>query len=211
MQDWNAEFLEQALDGIPQGEYRKRMEEELADHLQSLERDLEKSGCAPEEARRLAVERMGNPKKLNRKFREALLRRQAKRAILTGPVYSCLISGTLYIVTALILFRLGYQPFESPLYRNPIACGAVGAVLFLVPFGAAAVLMRKCFLWHPRRRTMVTLCLLIPWWVEKVLLWDARQYWPWITPSYVILTFLGCLLLGWLSGLGEAKLPNLSE
>lgn len=211
MQNWYAEFLEQALDGIPQGEYRKRMEEELADHLQSLACALEEAGLTCEEAQKLAVEWMGDPKTLNRKFREELLRRQAKRAILSGPVYSCLISGTLYIVTALTLFRLGYQPFSSPFYHNPIAFGAVGVMLFLIPFGVAAIFMRKCFLWHPRRRTMVTLCLLVPWWVEKALLWDARQYWPWVNRPYVFLTFLGCLLLGWLSGLGVARLPNLSE
>lgn len=213
MKDWMKHFLEQALFAIPDPAYRRRLEQELTDNLTELYRDLERAGYGPEEAGTAALERMGDPKALNRRFREEFLRREAKRSVPNGIIYNCVISGILYVITVIVLCRsrlisfYGHTNGAAMTYAHAI----VGVILFVLPFGLTAALMRSCFLWHPHRKTAVTLCLLVPWLAEKAMLWSARQHWPWITPSYVVLTFLGCLVLGQLAGLGEARLPKLLE
>ena len=61
---WMKNFVSQCVASITDPTYRRRLEGELADHLEELAANLEQSGLRPYEARERALEEMGDPKEL---------------------------------------------------------------------------------------------------------------------------------------------------
>lgn len=110
MQTWMKDFLERVLDPVPDPAYRRRLEQELTDHLAALCGDLEGAGYTPEEARAAALERMGDPEELARRCEEQWrqrLRSPRYRAARLGRFLNlvcyliCMaVVGVLYIVNA---------------------------------------------------------------------------------------------------------------
>ena len=67
---WMKNFVSQCVASITDPTYRRRLEGELADHLEELAANLEKSGLRPDEARERALEEMGDPKELREAYRQ---------------------------------------------------------------------------------------------------------------------------------------------
>ena len=55
MSSWTDSFLQQALASVPDPVYRRRVEVELADHLDAMAADLMEAGYSPREARAAAL------------------------------------------------------------------------------------------------------------------------------------------------------------
>lgn len=108
-----------------------------------------------------------------------------------------------------------------PMYGNPVALTIFGSSLFLLPFSLGALYLRTCFRDAHRPAVWMTLGLLAAWAGEKTAIIgiSALVYQmplgldllhrisrggdvtgPWFTPAYIVLTFLGCLILGQLFG-----------
>ncbi len=226
MKDWMAPFLETCLAGVPASDYRERLKGELAGHLEELEAELEESGLSPEQARRLALERMGEPPVIGRACREEFLRRRSMEPgwCARRLWWGCLLMGALYLLTFALLGTLGVTYDASYPDRrtfhmcgDPVLCAAVGCAVFLVPFGGGAWFLARSFPCHPRRSAVVTVGLLLAWLGEKLAilslsaaiygLWDLPALLerisgggdptaPWFTLPYILFTLLGCPLLG---------------
>ncbi len=226
MKDWMEPFLEACLAGVPASDYRERLKGELAGHLEELEAEVEECGLSPEQARRLALERRGEPPAIGRACREEFLRRRSiKPGWCAGRLWmGCLLMGSLYILTLALLGALGVTCDASfpdrrtfHMCGDPVLSAAVGCALFLLPFGGGAWFLARSFLFHPRRGAVVTAGLLLAWLGEKLAilslsaviygLWDLPALLerisgggdptaPWFTIPYLLLTLLGCPLLG---------------
>lgn len=226
VKDWMEPFLEECLAGVPASGYRERLKGELAGHLEELEAELEESGLPPERARRLALERMGEPPAVGRACREEFLRRRSMEpGWCAGRLWrGCLLMGGLYLLTFVLLSALGVTYDASfpgrrtfHMCGDPVLTAAVGCTLFFLPFGGGAWFLARSFPFHPRRGVVVTAGLLLAWLGEKlaILSLSAAIYglWnlpallerisgggdptaPWFTLPYLLLTLLGCPLLG---------------
>ena len=84
MKPWMKPFVAQCVASITDPSYRRRLKEELADHLEALAEDLERSGLTPDAARERALEEMGDPQKLREEYRQAWLRQSNPRAVCSG-------------------------------------------------------------------------------------------------------------------------------
>ena len=62
---WVKNFVSQCVASITDPTYRRRLEGELADHLEELAANLEESGLSPDEARERALEEMAKYKEVN--------------------------------------------------------------------------------------------------------------------------------------------------
>ena len=66
---WQEEFIKACLKKVPAGEYRRRSEAELREHLENLMEERKAAGLGEEELRREVLARMGNPGQLQRPTR----------------------------------------------------------------------------------------------------------------------------------------------
>lgn len=82
--NWTEEFISRCLAAVPEGKYRARTEKELRDHLETLCRDLEGTGRAPEEAQAAALAQMGDPAELARSYLREWRRRSLGLRTLAG-------------------------------------------------------------------------------------------------------------------------------
>lgn len=75
MNAWTDDFIAQCLCCIPDRSYRRRLEQELRDHLEELAANFEEQGLSPEEAHALALEQLGSPTQLAKQYRDAWKKR----------------------------------------------------------------------------------------------------------------------------------------
>lgn len=69
--NWQQQWINEILEKIPAGSYRRRIEAELRDHLETQCRALMESGRTEAEARAEALRAMGEPDKLQEEYRAA--------------------------------------------------------------------------------------------------------------------------------------------
>lgn len=178
--NWTEEFIGQCLAEVPPGKYRTRAGKELRDHLECRRRALAEAGRTEAEARAEALAAMGDPDRLRGEYRAAWNRtfqaRAGRLAVIAG---GCLLMGTLYLLTAMILSALGFTYDSTAAYphtltgRNfPILGGGpalviFGSALFLIPFPLGALYLRARFRDARRPAVWVTLGLLAAWAGEK--------------------------------------------
>jgi hypothetical protein len=96
-----------AIDGAGEARYARELDEELQFHLESLVREYQERGLAPDEARREAEKRFGDPREIRRRCL-ALARRQG-----------VLLMKTAIIVLAVLLLTFG--GFGAIMYRRAAA------------------------------------------------------------------------------------------
>lgn len=129
MNDWMNGFLSRCLEDVPEGSYRNRTEKELKDHLLELVQDLERAGYAPEEARTIARERMGDPAELSRRY----AREWRRRALRLGSLIAVelLLVGAAMVVMAFLYFT-NTENFGKgyPALWTPVAVLAVCILLY---------------------------------------------------------------------------------
>lgn len=172
--NWMEEFISQVLVDVPAGRYRERTEKELRDHMEAL-----RQSCSEEEVLSL----MGDPERLRSEYKAAWNRTLQARAGRLGTIAGgCLLMGTLYLLTAVILSTLGFTYDSVAAYphtltgRNfPILGGGpalaiFGSALFLVPFPLGALYLRARFRDARRPAMWVTLGLLAAWAGEKAVI-----------------------------------------
>ena len=69
--DWKQDWIDLVLDEVPQGAYRKRLEAELRDHLETQCRAFMDAGRTQDEAQTEALCVMGTPEKLKEEYEAA--------------------------------------------------------------------------------------------------------------------------------------------
>lgn len=112
------------------------------------------------------------------------------------------------------------------LSANPLPRIIFGTVLFLCAYPAATIYLRAVFRGRRNERVLITLGLLMTWVCEKLsilllssliygispfslselmyrIAYGGDQSAPWFKLPYIILTFAGCFVLGWLAGFGK--------
>ena len=82
--NWKEKWIDGVLGEIPGGSYRKRMENELNDHLETQFRALVESGRTEAEARMEALRAMGEPEVLQEEYRAAWRRSLSGRLAALG-------------------------------------------------------------------------------------------------------------------------------
>lgn len=178
--NWKQQWINQVLADIPAGSYRRRMENELCDHLETQLRALMESGRTEAEAQAEAMEAMGAPDRLREEYRAAWRRSWPGRletvvTRLGAWSAGCAIMGGLYILTFVLLGLVGfaYDATFSDRISFPLLSGSIAyitvfsSILFLVPFGLGALFLRRCFYEEPHPARLVTVGLLAAWAGEK--------------------------------------------
>lgn len=228
--NWKQQWIDEVLAKIPAGSYRRRMEAELSDHLETQCRALMESGRIGSEARAETLRAMGEPDKLQEEYRAAWRRSPGGKVSALGSIaMGCVAMGTLYILTFMLLGMAGFTyDAESPdrvcfpiLSGNMMNVTVFSTVLFLLPFTLGAFLLRFHFRNESRPVGLVTVGLLAAWAGEKAAIISisalicqmplgldllTRIYHggdttaPWFSPANYVLTFLGCIFLGQMIG-----------
>lgn len=226
MKPWMEDFIHLCLAKIPDLLYRKRLTAELSDHLASLSEDLEAEGLPAGQAQALALERMGSPEELSRqlygRWRQHI---RSPRYVFSQLALTCCIIGLSVLLVYLILGAAGLTHDAAPglsMAGNPLLTGAVGVLLFLLPFSLGAFWLTRRFQGHTSPRRLVLLGLLLAWLGQLclLLLLGALLYGiplyepasllarisgggdpiaPWFTPGYLLLTLAGCGFLSLLA------------
>ena len=78
--NWQQQWIDEILAEIPTGDYRRRLEAELRDHLDSQCRALTEAGWTPDQAQAEALSAMGEPGALRKEYKAAWRRSQPARA-----------------------------------------------------------------------------------------------------------------------------------
>jgi len=213
--DWAEEYLSECLAGIPKSKYRARLRGELEEHLALLERDLETVGYAPEDARREALEQMGDAESLNEGYRAEWFRQpERRRWDLTRELYGCLLAG-LSVVVLFPLFGMLWNRWDTPLRHPPT--WVFGAVVFLCAALPNAFFLRYVFRGRKDCRIQLESGLCTTWLLGHGLMWlliavvyqkspfalpptlrysDRQGTIWWYTQSFVIWTCAGQFVLG---------------
>lgn len=170
--DWKQSWINEVLAEVPAGGFRRRLEGELRDHLETQYRALLEGGGAEDEARAEALRLMGEPEALREEYEAAWRRRPEARvwaclgwlaALFFGGVTLC---WTYFL--ALILFvtlpsiAVGGETWAAWL-GNGAFRALPGALCFWVPFGVEAALLRQLLGGYRRRGTLIGLGLLASW------------------------------------------------
>lgn len=240
---WMEEFADRATGRLRDVPYRVRARAELLDHLGSLYQAGLDRGLTKEEARGEALDKIGPLPALRRQYRQAelALRCQGRiyglsrvllGACLIGALYILIyiVSGTVLgvtydaVVTHTVFGRVDAIPL---LGADPTPKRVLAAALFLFPFGAGALWLRRAFRFRTRPLGPIAAGLLLAWGGEKLAilsisallynlpLWDLSalmyrinaggdQSAPWFTVPYIAATLAGTLLLVLLA----ARIPN---
>lgn len=219
---WMKPFVAQCVASITDPSYRRRLKEELADHLEALAADLERSGLTPDAARERALEEMGDPQKLREEYRQAWLKQsQSPRSLLRTMAagWGWMAGGYLLAICLLALAGFQYDSGAYPIQGHPERLALYGGTLFLVSCSAGALRLARGFLPCRHRVELVTAGLLAGWlaekggvmllssWIYDIPLWRGSELLarihgggdptaPWFTPVYILGTLAGCFLLG---------------
>lgn len=226
MKPWMEEFIRQCLVKIPDLLYQKRLTTELSDHLASLCEDLEAEGMPAGQAQVLALVRMGNSEELSRQLYDRWCRHiRSPRYVLSQLTLTCCLMGLTFLLVYLTLGAAGLTHDAAPglsMAGNLLLTGAVGVLLFLLPFSLGAFWLTRRFQGHTSPRRMVLLGLLLAWLgqLSLLLLLGTLLYGiplhkpasllarisgagdpiaPWFTPGYLLLTLAGCGLFSLLA------------
>lgn len=226
--NWTDTFIDNILEQVPQGRYRRRTGAELHDHLETQCRALMDAGRTEDEARAETLRLMGEPEKLQEEYEAAWRRRpeawvRAGLGWLGAVMIGCVL---LYAAFGLTLFLLAMFK-ESRDYTGAAYQFLAGILTFCVPFAAVAVFLRLCLRNYRHRGVLISAGLLAIWtlgtmllvmfvlaigeyeqygllpptWPERLALFyrDMRHTnTPWITPGYHLMNIAGCGFLGWL-------------
>ena len=106
--NWQQQWIDGILAEIPAGAYRRRLEAELRDHLDSQYRALTEAGQTPDQARAEALRAMGEPETLREEYKAAWRRSlsgrlEALRSQLIIWVVGCAVMFGAHLVVASVI------------------------------------------------------------------------------------------------------------
>ncbi len=220
---WQDEFIKACLKKVPDGEYRRRSEMELREHLESLVQEGNAAGIGEEQVQQEVLSRMGDPVRLQKAYEAEGLRRKALE-----PRYTveCWLLGVVWMdlcwfILWLLLAAAGFHNDSGtfPLYGHPERIAFVGVVLAVFPTLAGGWSLTSTLRFHPHPRRMVCICLGLIWLVIcfeqlglSALTYDIPVWklgalferisggsdptFPWFTPLYAGLWLVWSLMLG---------------
>lgn len=226
---WKQQWIDVVLAKIPAGGYRKRMQAELCDHLETQCRALMESGRTESEVRVETLGTMGEPETLQREYEVAWKRTPESKVWAVLGYLSLVILGgiVLYAVFALMTALL-ITP--ASLVRDGAFQFLAGNLLFWIPFAAEAAFLRLGLQNYRCRGTLIGLGLLMTWtlgtlvfvilcleigeynqygllphaWPDRLALFyddmQRRSLAPWVTPGYHLMNVAGCVFLGLVLG-----------
>lgn len=219
--DWMERFIDEVLREVPKSGYRTRTVKELRDHMETQYRVLTEGGRTAEEAQEEVLRVMGKPERLQKEYQTAWLRTpraRAGRAVrrVCVIIEGCVIAGALHMVIAVLLLCLVFFMSDDFMrYVDPCDPQIVFLclmMLFLLPFSVTGLYLHFCAGRERRPVTVVTAGLLAAWVSEKVVLIlfciqkpglqellevvTRNPEIPQFTPTYLAVSFVGCILLG---------------
>lgn len=220
---WQEEFIKACLKKVPAGEYRRRSEAELREHLECLMEERRAAGMGEEELPREVLARMGDPVRLQKSYQAEELRRKALEPRYTAECWlvSCVWMDLCWFVLYLLLAAVGFGNDSGafPLYGHPERILFVGIVLAAVPTLVSGWYLSGALRFHPHPVRVVSACLGFVWLVTclhqlglsalayGIPVWNLGELlerisggtdatFPWFTPLYAGLWLMWCLLLG---------------
>lgn len=240
---WMEEFAERATGRLRDVPYRARARAELLDHLSSLYQAGLDRGLTRDAARGEALDQIGPLPALRRQYRQAELARRSQGRIygLSRVLLGACLMGALYILIYVVAGTVLGVTYDAAITHtvfgrvdaipllgaDPTPKRVLAAALFLFPFGAGALWLRRAFRFRARPLGPIAAGLLLVWGGEKLAilsisallyglpLWDLStlmyrinaggdQSAPWFTVPYIIATLAGTLLLA----LPAARIPG---
>lgn len=133
MSSWTDSFLQQALSSVPDPVYRRRVEAELADHLDEMATDLMEAGYSPREARAAALSHMGDPRELAAQYCGEWLRRlRSPRYRVARAGYFFNLACYLLLVAGTGILYLGNTPNFGKWYVGLYGAAAVPMAFILL-------------------------------------------------------------------------------
>lgn len=121
--NWMDDFIENTLEKVPEGRYRKRAEAELRDHLTTQYRTLTEAGRTEAEAQAETLRVMGEPEKLQEEYEAAWKRNLPARLETLGRrigswAMGCALMGSVHFLVYFVIsiaFNLAISlPGDSP-------------------------------------------------------------------------------------------------
>lgn len=189
MTHWTRPFLTQALEGVPKGAYRKRLEGELSDHLEVLAQGLEEHGYTQESARIIARQRMGDPAILAEGFLAEWRRRAVKPSYFLPRLGGCVGQALAMHMLCVFLYMV-HGPLFSGRYLAALAARSAFSDVMEAAFFAALTFLpglihgmgelNRSFALHPRRQAMTAAGLLLFWGAEKLIYPGAIFCYVWL-------------------------------
>lgn len=170
--DWKQKWIDGVLEEIPEGGFRRRLEGELRDHLETQYRALLEGGGAEDEARAEALRLMGEAETLREEYEAAWRRRPEARVWgCLGWLAALFFGGMMlfwaYCLVVILFDTLPNIAVGEKTWAAWLGNGAlrffVGALFFWVPFAAEAALLRQLLGGYRRRGTLIAAGLLATW------------------------------------------------
>lgn len=168
--NWKQQWIDVVLAKIPAGGYRKRMQAELCDHLETQCCDLMESGRTESEAQVEMLGTMGEPETLQREYEAAWKRTpESKVRAVLGYLGLVMLGGIVLYVMYVLMTGLLTIPAsldkgaQNKLLRDGVFQFLAGNLFFWIPFAAEAAFLRLCLQNYRRRGLLIGLALLMAW------------------------------------------------
>lgn len=172
--DWIKQWTKETLADVPEGRYRRRMEKELRDHLETQYRALTEAGRTEDEAQAEALRVMGEPETLRGEYQAAWRRRPEAvvraglgwlGAVIVGGMLLYAAFGVTLTPLSVLAEFIGGWDFASGVYQF-----LSGTLAFWVPFTAVAAFLRLCLRNYRYRGVLISAGLLAIWMLGTVCL-----------------------------------------
>ena len=134
--NWKEQWTGEVLEKIPAGSYRKRLENELHDHLEAQCQCLMEAGRTESEARAEALRMMGAPEKLREEYKKSWQRSWPGRLAAWGYRLGCWVKGFCVMLGAHCLICYGMNDYWYLLDRKiwlylPLALALIAGACYL--------------------------------------------------------------------------------
>lgn len=117
--NWQQKWIDGVLAEIPAGSYRRRMEAELRDHLESQCRALAEAGWTPDQAQAETLRTMGEPEALRKEYKAAwrrswLMRGKERFRRLIAWAGGCALMGGVHLLVSYVLSTMWRMAISLP-------------------------------------------------------------------------------------------------
>lgn len=204
---WKKQWIDEILKDIPPSSYRRRVESELRDHMESQCRALVEAGRTPDEARAETLRVMGEPRALRLEYWAEWLRSPSRWA---GELSLCLRSwavgffvmfGAQLLAICLLAFVGGLRFFLFRSFLTLVFAFVVGANYLCCKFRTL-----RCPVWQISVGLSFYWAFILAfhvWWEaldDHITFWEELTDYLLYNLGYYLLTLGLCVLLGVIFG-----------